>query len=242
MQLNSFSLWLFDMDGLLVDTEYLHLEAYRRMCASRGVVLSWDLSQFLQIAHKSSSAIKEQMYTQFPKLRETPWQKLYLEKKAQYLQCLDSQTLRPMPGADLMVQYAAELGVKMCVVTHSPKEQTQIVREKLPFLNQIPRWITREDYARAKPDPQCYKKAIDLYHSSHAKSAVVGFEDSARGLMALMGTSSRAVLVAKAHYPQLKAYEGRFHAVQSFIELLYQQGDVPTHIKRAMDEIEKSSS
>lgn len=236
MDLSTFSLWLFDMDGLLVDTEYLHLEAYKRMCASRGLVLEWTLPQFLQIAHKSSSAIKEKMLDQFPVLRDCSWETLYKEKKKQYLECLASSPLRAMPGAELMILYALDLGVRSCVVTHSPKEQTQLIREKLPFLNQIPNWITREDYGRAKPDPQCYKKAIDLYGLPQKAGGAIGFEDSARGLTALMGTSSQAVLVAKVEYPQLKPYQGRFLKVGSFIELLKQQKNLPMHIKTALED------
>lgn len=42
-----YHLFLFDFDGLLVDTEALHLEAYRRMCAEKGHTLDLDLGKSL---------------------------------------------------------------------------------------------------------------------------------------------------------------------------------------------------
>lgn len=241
MQLDRFSLWLFDMDGLLVDTEHLHLLAYQNICKNRGGHLPWTLEQFLQIAHKSSSALKEELYELFPQFRKISWNTLYAEKKEEYLKCLQVQTLKAMPGAQLIVSLALELGVIACVVTHSPKQQTEIIRQKLPFLDQIPHWITREDYERAKPDPQCYKKAIDRFTSGGSPPhRVIGFEDSARGLLALMGTASQAVLVANTHYPQLDAYKGRFYSVKSFLELLKQQQKLPISIEMALEQLHAS--
>ena len=40
--ISNYDLFLFDLDGLLVDTEKLHFEAYKRLCSRFGYELAWD--------------------------------------------------------------------------------------------------------------------------------------------------------------------------------------------------------
>ncbi|MGD0665742.1 MAG: HAD hydrolase-like protein, partial [Rhabdochlamydiaceae bacterium] len=43
---DKFDLFLFDFDGLLVDTEELHFKAYQMLCQGRGYKLPWDINRF----------------------------------------------------------------------------------------------------------------------------------------------------------------------------------------------------
>lgn len=238
MRLSSYALWLFDLDGLLVETEQLHLEAYRRLCRDRGFELPWNLEDFMQVAHRSSSAIKEEIFTLFPALRETSWRALYEKKKEHYLLCLQESKLQLMPGAKSMLLLSEHQAEVTCVVTHSPKEQVEAIRAQIPLLNLIPHWITREDYDRPKPDPQCYKQAINLYQKEPRMGEsvrAIGFEDSARGLMALMGSSAQPVLIAEQGYAQLSPYQERYVHFPTFLKLLEGQ-ELPIEVKMVWEE------
>ena len=69
--IKSFQLFLFDFDGLLVDTEYLHYEAYLEMCSRRGFLLPWNFSRYSQAAHHHPLALRDQIYAEFPGLIST---------------------------------------------------------------------------------------------------------------------------------------------------------------------------
>ena len=212
-----FQLFLFDFDGLLVNTEHLHFQAYVNMLARRGRRLDWSFAQFCSVAHLNATALKEALYVQFPDL-ESNWGLLYKEKTEEYLSLLATGKVELMPGAKELLTELATAGIRRCVVTNSLREQTKAICSQHPVLQSIPSWITREDYERPKPSPECYLRAIDLY--GREGDQIIGFEDSLRGLQALQQTSALAVLICPEHHPLLEmATEGRVFHFESLISI-----------------------
>jgi len=81
--INEYQLFLFDLDGLLVNTEELHYSAYKQMLERRGFSLSWDFRRYCHTAHYYSDKIASELYELFPELysQESSWDTLYGEKK-----------------------------------------------------------------------------------------------------------------------------------------------------------------
>src|SRR3569832_2837673 len=118
--IDNFDLFLFDFDGLLVDTESLHLEAYRQLCQNHGFSLDWTLDKFFDTAHLSSEGIRLELQRLFPKMtQETAWDILYSEKKKIYESLLQKGSLSLMPGVRPLLEALAQLEKKRCVVTNS---------------------------------------------------------------------------------------------------------------------------
>lgn len=203
--ISHYQLFLFDFDGLLVNTEYLHYQAYQTMCAQRGYVLEWDFPHYSQAAHHNATDLRDQIYATFPRLQqeEPNWAILYEEKKQAFISLIKQGAAQLMPGvADLL--FALEKAqIKRCVVTHSATALITIIREQHAALQTIPHWMTREDYTHPKPNPECYQLAIDRLASS--TDQVIGFEDSPRGLKALAGTRAVPVLVCAPDYSYVKS-------------------------------------
>lgn len=198
--IHRFQLFLFDFDGLLVNTEHLHYQAYVNMLAARGCFIDWDFSKFCTLAHLNADALKQQIYAEFPSL-EPDWKILYAEKKQIYFDLIASGKVELMPGVEPLLQALNKAGIQRCVVTNSLLEQIQLLRSQHPVLQTIPHWITREDYEKPKPDPECYLRAIQLYGKKGDR--IIGFEDSIRGLQALEQTSAQPVLICPNHHPLL---------------------------------------
>ena len=94
--IHNYQLFLFDFDGLLVDTEPLHFKAYQEICRARGFSLDWDLKKFCWVAHTKASGMRDGLYTEFPELftMEPRWEVLYQEKKDAYERLLKLGKLR----------------------------------------------------------------------------------------------------------------------------------------------------
>lgn len=195
--LQNIQLVLLDFDGLLVNTEHLHFEAYRRMCAQRGHTLAWDFASFCSIAHRSSTGLKEKMYADLPALyqEEPNWDVLYKEKKAEYLKLLEEGAVELMPGVGRFLCYLEQKKIKTAVVTNSAREQIDLIKQKIPLLQSIPVWITREDYRNPKPAPDGYLRA--LAELSEPGDSVLGFEDTLRGYSALEAAEVDGVVVSE---------------------------------------------
>ncbi len=193
--IQKYQLFLFDFDGLLVDTEHLHLQAYKELCSSRGFNLEWGLQEFCRIAHAKASSMREALYELFPGLlaQEPCWEVLYQEKKDAYEKLLTVENLQLMQGAEELIQGLHAAHIKRCVVTNSPLKQIEIIREALPILQTIPLWLTRESYQNPKPAPDGYLKAIQMIGEQGDR--IIGFEDSLKGLQSLHAAGVRAVLI-----------------------------------------------
>lgn len=202
--ISKFDLFLFDLDGLLVNTEQLHLAAYAAMCKKRGFHLPWDFDRYSSHAHFSDTALKEALAKEFPALfvQEPSWDVLYIEKKKAYMDILKGGGLQLLPGVEVLLKTLATTRIKRCVATNSTKEQVSVIKHFLPALNTIPVWITREQYEKPKPAPDAYLKAIELL--ADPGDRIIGFEDSLRGIKALQGTQAKPVLVCSPRHPQLK--------------------------------------
>lgn len=203
-----YQLFLFDFDGLLVNSEELHFAAYRHMCEQRGFRLNWDFATFSRAAHYDSTGLEKQMYADLPalKIQQPDWGVLYQEKKQAYLQLLAQGNTKLMPGVQELLEALQQANIKRCVVTHSPMEQILMLRQQLPMLNSIPKWITREQYHHPKPHPECYLTAIEQF--AGPDDNIIGFEDTPRGLQALLGTRANAMLISTAfEEPQIQTMQ-----------------------------------
>lgn len=205
----------FDFDGLLVNTEQLHYQAYKKAISTQGEILTWDFPTFTSIAHRSATGLRELITKQFPFLIERlGWQEFYQEKTKSYLALLKSGGLELMPGVSRILSLVQKKGLSHCVVTNSTRQQVEMIKTNLPLLCQIPHWITREDYTSPKPAPDGYLKAIDLLNGN--VGGRIGFEDSLRGIDSLKGAGITPVLICSPDHPQMKDVEEELFYFPSF--------------------------
>ncbi|MDN3509672.1 MAG: HAD family hydrolase, partial [Candidatus Neptunochlamydia sp.] len=156
---------------------------------------------FAAVAHKSSEGLRELITSHAPTLvASKTWGTLYNEKKSEYTKFLETGSVDLMPGAQIALDTVQMAKISHGVVTNSTRKQTEMIREKIPTLNNIPYWITREDYENPKPSPDAYLKAIEVLGKSEK---MLGFEDALRGIRALEGAAITAVLVCPSDHPQM---------------------------------------
>lgn len=224
--LKTYQLFLFDFDGLLVNTEEIHYKAYSLMMKNRGVDLTWSFERYCQAAHYDSTTFRKEILEEFPALLKSggipendPWLVLYHEKQQKMQELLKLGAVQLMPGVSDFLSLLQKDKIPHSVVTHSPDELVKILRQRHPILDKIPYWVTRHDYKNPKPDSECYKLAIKRYKKEG--DAVVGFEDTPRGLEALMGTEATPILVTKIPYPEINQFKAQgVTVIESFLELL----------------------
>jgi len=204
-----YQLFLFDFDGLLVNTEEIHYQAYQKMCAGRGFELPWDFPHYCFMAHYDSIKLRKALYADIPELHqmEPNWDVLYAEKKQAMVELLNSGAVHLMPGAEQLLEELAAKDIPRCVVTNSPDEQIVIIKEYNPILNSIPHWFTRETYTEPKPHPECYLNAIEKLGEGASK--IIGFEDTPRGLSALLETPAKPVFISQVDYPEIPDFKNK---------------------------------
>lgn len=195
-----FQVFLFDFDGLLVDTEHVHFEAFKKLLAIDGFHLDWDFVDYVNAAHFSTTGLKDTTLKIFPDLEDKvgPWAEWYPKKKPIFIS-LVKEGVSLMPGAERLIRALSEQNVVTAVVTHSLRELVEAIKSQHPCLDLIGHWYTRELYKEAKPSPECYNYAIDLLCRDGDKA--IGFEDSPRGIQSLINSLAKPVWVGPEDYP-----------------------------------------
>ena len=198
--IHQYQLFLFDLDGLLVNTEEVHFQAYRNSLARHGYELKWSFKEYCLNAHYGPEKLRAEINRSIPGMREE-WEQLYAVKQAEVEKLLEMDEALLMPGAEILLRGLHKAGIPSCVVTNSKEEFVSILKKKNPALNLITHWITRKDYTHPKPHPESYQMAIQRFAKKGDK--VIGFEDTPRGINALMQTEAKAVMISTTPYPDM---------------------------------------
>ena len=195
--LTAYDIILLDLDGLLVNTEELHFEAYLSMLKNRGCKRDFTFNEFAAIAHTSSHGLREWLSPFVPGVE---WSTLYQEKQTAYLDLLEKGAITLLPGvADFLLMTREK---KRAVATNSNATQVSLIRKHVPALNSIKTWVTREQYEEPKPAPDAYLTAY--LKIAAPQDRAIGFEDSLRGIQALQKAGFDAILICDPNHPQMK--------------------------------------
>lgn len=187
---------LFDLDGVVFDTE----TQYSIFWGAVGKELHPELSDF---AHRIKGQTLVQIYDKYFS-DET----LFAHVDG-FVNCKDEQdkiTARLddfeqnmkyeyIDGFEDFVKDLKAHGIKCAVVTSSNMQKMQNVYKKHPeFKSYFDRVLTSEDFAKSKPDPDCYLKGAACFDAQPAEC--VGFEDSFNGLKAVRAAGAFTVGLA----------------------------------------------
>lgn len=164
---------LFDHDGVLVDTEPWYYRAGERALAEIGLTL--DREQYLENmghgagtwAPAKAAGVDDDTIERLRGVRNGYYQ--------EYLRTEDIEI-------DGVVDVLAELSryVRMAIVTTSKREDFELIHRDRHIRQFMDFVLDREDYTRAKPDPEPYATALARFGASRDEALVV--EDSSRGL------------------------------------------------------------
>lgn len=158
---------LFDIDGTLVDTNYLHVHAWHRAFAEVGVhVESWrihhrigmDGAQLLDdLLPGSAESIAE---------RAKEFHTRYYKETASLIRPLQD-------GRDLLDEVAA-LGLQVVLATSAPEDELAILREVLDREDIFSAVTSSEDVETAKPRPDIVHVALERAGVTAAQAIFVG--------------------------------------------------------------------
>ncbi|WP_437807563.1 HAD family hydrolase [Sorangium sp. So ce1078] len=165
---------LWDNDGVLVDTEGLYFQATRETIASVGVELTVEEYRqlFLVEARGAWHLVSARG------VDEAGVRRLADERDRRYLELIArGDTL--LPGVREVVS-ALAARFRMAIVTSSKPEPFLLAHATTGLLPWFEFALTRDQYARAKPDPEPYRVACERL--GLAAQDVLVIEDSERGL------------------------------------------------------------
>lgn len=170
---------LFDMDGVIIDSEVLHKRAYYQTFESLGLDVSDDLYKTLT----GSSTINafQKLVAHF-ELNENP-EDLVLRKRKVYVDLFENDpTLHLVNGVEELIQYLHGKGIKMVLASSSAMVNINRVFKRFDLDKYFVAKISGADLERSKPFPEIFEKAALLGETARENCVVI--EDSDNGVAA----------------------------------------------------------
>ncbi len=183
---------VFDLDGLMFNTEDLYIEVGSQLLRRRGREFTKPL---LDAMMGRPSPVALQIMIDWHKLDATVTE-LERETDALFPTVLD-QGLQTMPGLLELLDALEHAGIPKAVATSS---RLSYVREVLGRFELVPRFaflLTAEDVQHGKPDPEVYQTACR--HLALEPDQVMVLEDSENGCRAAVAAGTFAVAVPGSH-------------------------------------------
>jgi HAD superfamily hydrolase (TIGR01509 family) len=208
---------IFDMDGLLIDSEPLWEEAGKETLKQFNVSLT--AAQYHISTGLRSSEWIDHWFRHFnismehAAEAETAIVRTAIEKIAQKAQ--------PLPGATYIVDFFRKRNFKIGVASSSPLELINIVTQKLNIDGLITAKASAEHLANGKPHPQVFLNCAELLRS--APGECICFEDSFNGMIAAKAARMKCVVVpARNHQQEARwaAADLKLSSLQNFNDLL----------------------
>jgi len=188
---------LFDMDGTLVDSEPLWLEAEQQVMAEVGS--TWEQSD--QINCLGGPMDKTERYMQERSGNIKPYG-YFSERLNDVMDEKLKHELRLIPGALELLLDCKSAQIPMALVTASTGRQMRAVLERFPS-GLFSSTVSQDDVEHSKPDPAPYKLAASQL-GVDIKSCLV-LEDSITGVQS--GLRSGAQVIGIPHLVQMQSHE-----------------------------------
>jgi len=177
---------VFDLDGVVADTEPLQWAAYRQVLLAFGVDIGLEEYRRHWIATGSGPEYACRTY----RLPLTP-DELRARKAPAYLALL-REGVAPCPGAAAALARLRPTH-RIALATNTARAEVELILARLGFAALFHATTAREDYVRPKPAPDAYLAAAAALGLEPAECAVV--EDTERGVAAGLAAGMKVIAV-----------------------------------------------
>lgn len=158
---------LFDIDGTLVDSNYLHVHAWSRAFHEAGVKAeAWRI-------HRSIGMDGSRLVGALSGNADDDTDKRLKDLHARFYSEL-SPLLRPLPGGREVLDLVASMGLQVVLATSAPDDELSLLRAVLDRDNVVSAVTSSADVENAKPDPGIVEVALDRAGVTAERAVFVG--------------------------------------------------------------------
>jgi len=172
--------FIFDLDGVVVDTAKFHFVAWQKLAAELGIAFAEAENEQLKGVSRVRSLEKILAWGNKTIDQETFDRKL-IQKNEEYLEMVETLTQDDiLPGVhDFLLRLRES---ELPIALGSASKNARPILKKLGIHDLFDAIVDGTDVSKAKPDPEVFLKACDLLDMP-SKNAIV-FEDSISGVQA----------------------------------------------------------
>lgn len=179
---------IFDMDGVLINSEPLHFDFESKFFESLGISVSRKQHEtFVGTTNKT-------MWENIKKTHKLPFTVSELIEKGQsdFLDYLEhNNSLEPIPGIIDLLNRLQDSGYIPALASSSPQQFINYVLDKCKIEEYFQTKISGDDVKNGKPDPEIFLKTAQMIGLKPEKCLVI--EDSEHGVNAAIQAGMKCI-------------------------------------------------
>ncbi|RTL36246.1 MAG: HAD family phosphatase [Candidatus Melainabacteria bacterium] len=179
---------IFDMDGVLLDSEPLHLQAYQELLQTFGITFTEDDNH--PFLGRTDLELAEHLICKH-QLSMDAWQ--LVARKEENLARLFSTSIEPMPGVLNVLKKARELSLPCAVASSATLPTIELIVEKLDIAAYFQTLTSGDEVPHGKPAPDVYLLAAKRIGVLPINCLVV--EDSFNGVLAAKAAGMKCIAI-----------------------------------------------
>jgi beta-phosphoglucomutase len=214
---------LFDFNGVLIDDESVHLEAFRAVVAPLGIVIDDATYAARYLGFDDAGAFRAMLEDAGAEASDAEVARLVAAKKPVYMQMITG-ALVIFEGASDIVRRRAQLG-PVGIVSGARRDEIEHALAVMGVHDVIAFIVSADDTTRCKPDPEGYTlglkslEALPGEERRRSRSGVIVIEDSLAGIEAAKAAGLRCAAVAHSYSAEKLRAAGADIVVQHLVEL-----------------------
>lgn len=166
---------IFDMDGVLFDTESLYLKSWTKVFKKYGYTMEKEI--YLNVMGTGRENVKKVFKEIFGE--NLPIEEMYKEKDIELFKEID-ENLEIKEGALELLIWLKENNYKIALATSGERKRMEKQMKKADFIRFFDALVTKEDVTKNKPNPDIFLKAAEKISVKPEECMVI--EDSFAGI------------------------------------------------------------
>lgn len=188
---------VFDFDGIIVDSEPMHHQAFNAVLEPLGKNISWEEYCTTYIGFDDRDAFKTLFKESGDKLSTRDLKRLIAKKAETFQQFVLGGGANPLPGAvELIKSIPVRLPVALC--------SGALLSDIMPILKTLgidgafSVIVTAEDTTKSKPDPAPYRLVLQKLGIDDPATALA-IEDTPAGILSAKGAGLKVLAVTNSY-------------------------------------------
>lgn len=192
---------IFDFDGIIVDTEKIHYQAFQEILSPLGLNYSWEEYKNRYMGFDDRDAFKEAFKSKGKSLAPDRLDEL-INAKAHIFENVVSKGVTAYPGVIDLLEELHSKKVPVAIASGALKSDILPILTKLDIKKHFTTIITAEDVPQSKPDPASYALAAKLlirHHQLADNSKIYAIEDTPAGIQSAKGAGICVIAVTNSY-------------------------------------------
>jgi beta-phosphoglucomutase-like phosphatase (HAD superfamily) len=197
----TFSAYLFDYNGVLVDDELVHWAAFREVLRPMGIEMTQADYWEKYLGFDDAGAFRAVLMNHGREVTEERVRELIDLKKPAYLS-LATDSLKGFEGAGALLRRLASDGTPIGIVSGALRDEITLGLEVLGAKDAVRFVVSAEDTRASKPDPEGYVIAKDrllAIAGPDVAARTLVIEDSMAGIESAVGAGLFCLAVAHSY-------------------------------------------